>query len=207
MNFYHLILLDASGSMDCIRQTALSGCNETIQSIRSMQNKHPEQEHFITLVSFNSDDATRLILDCVPVSEAKELTVNDYCPESCTPLYDAVGLSILRLEKKISGADSCVLVTVITDGLENASSEFNADSLKRLVEKKKHDNWTFAFIGANQDEVMEAKKIGIHNSLSFEQNVSGTKRMFSRFGAAMRTFCEAAPTMSAEERDSSFFNE
>ena len=206
MNFYHLILLDASGSMSCIRRTALTGCNETIQSIRSMQTKHPDQEHYLTLVSFNSDAITNLILDNVPVAEVKELNESDYRPDSCTPLYDAVGLSILRLEKKITEADSSVLVTIITDGLENASSEFDANMLKKLVEKKKQSNWTFAFIGANQDEVMEADKIGIHNSMSFEQSETGTRKMFRTFGSAMAKFCMSAPSMSAEERDASFFD-
>lgn len=206
MNFYHLILLDASGSMDCIRQTALTGCNETIQSIRSMQRKNPDQQHYLTLVSFNSDSVTHAIFDNVPIDEAKELTAMDYIPDSCTPLYDAVGLSVLRLEKKLPEEEHCVLVTIITDGLENASTEFNAERLRKLVEEKKQHNWTFAFIGANQDEVMEAGKIGIHNSLSFEQNVAGTRRMFSRLGKAMARFCEA-PSASEAARDTGFFSE
>lgn len=207
MNFYHLILLDASGSMDCIRQTALTGCNETVQSIRSMQRKNPEQNHFLTLVSFNSDSVTNYVLDNVPVSEAKELTPADYQPDSCTPLYDAVGLSVLRLEKKMQGWDSLALVTIITDGLENASTEFNAEKLKKLIAEKKKNNWTFAFIGANQDEVVEAGKIGISNSLRFEQSAAGTGRMFRSFSKSMERFCEAAPCMTAEERDTSFFSE
>ena len=193
--------------MDCIRRTALTGCNETIQSIRSMQRNHPEQEHYVTLVSFNSDAITNLILDNVKITEAKELTEKDYVPDSCTPLYDAVGLSVLSLEKKISGDDSCVLVTIITDGLENASREFNANKVRQLVEERKKRNWTFAFIGANQDEVMEADKIGIHNSMSFEQSEGGTRRMFRKFGSAMAKFCAEAPCMTEEARETGFFSE
>ena len=207
MNFYHLILLDASGSMSCIRQTALTGCNETIQSIRSMQSQNPDQQHYLTLVSFNTDAITNLILDNVKINDAKELSERDYRPNSCTPLYDAVGLSVLSLEKKLPESDYCALVTIITDGLENASTEFNAERLKKLVEEKKKQNWTFAFIGANQDEVMEAGRIGIHNSLSFEQTEGGTRKMFSKFGSAMARYCMSAPSMTDEERDSAFFDE
>ncbi|MBQ8100468.1 MAG: VWA domain-containing protein [Paludibacteraceae bacterium] len=205
MNFYHLILLDASGSMNCIRQTALTGCNETLQSIRAMQHNHADQQHFVSLVSFNSEDPARIILDCRPAGGTTDLPANAYLPNACTPLYDAVGIAIARMERALPATDCCVLVTIITDGLENASIEYNAASLKRLVEQKKKQNWTFAFIGANQDEVMEAGRIGIRNTLRFDQNERGTRKMFSRLGTAMERFCKEAPVMTREERETGFF--
>lgn len=51
----NLIILDESGSMGSIEQQAINGVNETMQTIRSAQKKHEEQEHYVTFVSFNSD--------------------------------------------------------------------------------------------------------------------------------------------------------
>lgn len=52
---FNLLILDESGSMCSIEKATVSGLNETIQSIRNAQKKHPEQEHFVSLMSFNSE--------------------------------------------------------------------------------------------------------------------------------------------------------
>ena len=208
MNFYHLILLDASGSMDCIRHTALTGCNETIQSIRSTQRKSPDQQHRLTLVSFNSGNVTNRMIDNLPIEQCVDLKERDYIPDSCTPLYDAVGFSIRRLQEQAKSAEGekMFLVTIITDGLENDSKHFTAKQLKSIIEELKPQGWTFAFIGANQDEVLAANNIGIHNAMSFEQDEAGTRTMFEKLGKARAVFCQAAPRMSKDERDRNFFS-
>ena len=52
---FNLIILDESGSMCSIEKQAIDGVNETVQTIRAAQKKHEDQEHYLTLVSFNSD--------------------------------------------------------------------------------------------------------------------------------------------------------
>lgn len=193
-NFYHLLILDASGSMDIIRRTALNGCNENIQHILSLQQKGGDKEqHFVSLVSFNSSIKTHYIYDCLPIEEAKTLQESDYVPNDCTPLYDAIGFSCQKLQSQLNPQNqNFVLVTIITDGQENDSTEFSANQIKMFVEEYKHKGWTFAFIGANQDEVMEAGKLGIRNTMHFEQDAEGTTAMFSALRRAQGVFCEAA---------------
>ena len=67
---FNLIILDESGSMQSIKTAALNGMNETLQSISNAQKKHEDQEHVVTLVSFNSD-AVKTICDC-----GRKATVN-----------------------------------------------------------------------------------------------------------------------------------
>lgn len=208
MLFYHLIVLDASGSMGCIRRNALSGCNETIQSIRSLQAKsNGEHRHFLTLVTFNSTDVAHVVYDRMPIDSVGDLKPEQYVPDACTPLYDALGRSMTDLHRAIDRSQSySVLVTVITDGLENASTEYTADRIRRHVEEYKQSGWTFAFIGANIDEVMEAGKLGIRNSLSFEQTDEGTDRMFKCYRESVENYCCAAPAgLSKEDRETNFF--
>ncbi len=50
---YNLIILDESGSMASIEQATISGFNEVVQTIKGIEKKFPEQQHFISLVSFN----------------------------------------------------------------------------------------------------------------------------------------------------------
>ena len=54
-----------------------------------------------------------------------------------------------------------VLFVITTDGLENSSTEFNYNDIKRMIEAKKECGWEFLFLGANIDAGKEAEKIGM----------------------------------------------
>ena len=41
---HNLIIVDESGSMEVIRKQAFVGMNETLQTVRKMQEKFPDQE-------------------------------------------------------------------------------------------------------------------------------------------------------------------
>jgi Mg-chelatase subunit ChlD len=176
---YNLIILDESGSMSTIAQAALSGLNETLQTIRKSQEKYAnEQEHFITLVLFNGG-GTKKIFDLVTADKIGELNQKDYNPDCNTPLYDAMGSSISRLRAQIDKNSSHeVLVTIITDGYENASREFTGKMIKQMVEEMKSEGWTFAYIGANQDVDAVADSISIQSKFSYQANREGTEEMF-----------------------------
>lgn len=175
---FNLIILDESGSMSNIEQEAISGVNETIQTIRAAQKKYEEQEHFVTLVSFNSA-AVKSIYDCLEVGKVKELTSKEYIPACCTPLYDAMGDSLTKLQKMVAEKDK-VLVTVITDGYENDSHEYNGNTIKGLVEKLKQKRWVFTYIGANQNSQEVAFNISINNVMNFQTTQTGTHEMFTK---------------------------
>lgn len=174
---FNLIILDESGSMSSIEKQAIDGVNETVQTCRAAQKKHPEQEHLLTLVSFNSN-AIKTIYDKVEADRVEELTSKQYCPSCCTPLYDAMGNAINALRKSVAD-DDAVLVTVITDGSENSSTEYHATAIKQLVESMKEKGWMFTYIGANQDVEKVAKTISITNTLSFSADAQGTAQMFA----------------------------
>mgnify|MGYP002513510414 CR=1 FL=1 len=173
----NLIILDESGSMHSIKTAAVNGMNETLQSISNAQKKHEDQEHFVSLVTFNDDVKT--IYECVPVDEVKELTADTYQPDCCTALYDAMGISLNALRKKVAEDDK-VLVTVVTDGYENASKEYSGKAIKALVDELKAKGWVFAYIGANQDVEKVAGEMGIRNSLCFSASAEETNAMFAK---------------------------
>lgn len=50
---HNLIILDESGSMESIKATIIQGFNEVVQTIKGIEQQFPEQEHFISFVSFN----------------------------------------------------------------------------------------------------------------------------------------------------------
>ena len=178
---YNLIILDESGSMHSVWKSALDGANETIQTIRSTQEAHPEQRQYLTFVSFSDKGGGRfrVLVDNSPIETVKQLTTEDYVPSGNTPLWDAMGYSLSKLEQSVTDED-LVLVTIITDGYENASREYSGASIKSLVERLSAKDWAFAYIGANQDAIEVAGRMGIHNALNFDADQKGTLEMWRK---------------------------
>ena len=187
---YNLIILDESGSMQPIKQQVINGFNETVQTIKSAQKTHKNQKHFVSLVTFSDADKIRTVYDKIEVNQVEELTEETYQPCASTPLYDAMGIALTSLKKTAKSNDK-VLVTVITDGYENASREYNAQSIKNLVESLKTNGWIFAYIGANQDVIREASKISITNTLHFMPTSFGTEKMHKQERASRAKFYTA----------------
>lgn len=186
----NLIILDASGSMESIYSQALSGTNETIQTIRMSQKDHPELQQCLTLASFNSGkDYLKVKYSTTPIDEVKEITKEDYVACGCTALYDAMGEMISELKRKMTEEDR-VLVTIITDGYENSSTHWTGPQIKSLVEELRQTGWTFTYIGANQNVEEVSYRMGIRNSLAFEETSEGTKEMFARDSASRRRFMD-----------------
>ncbi len=183
---FNLIILDESGSMQCIKREAINSVNETVQTIRAAQRKYEDQEHYVSLVTFN-DDAIKTTYDCVPAMEVAELTDEQYMPDCCTPLYDAMGQSLNALRPKVA-ADDRVLVTIVTDGMENSSKEYTGKAIKALVDELKAKGWVFAYIGANHDVEQAAATISIHNTMSFNATMVGTAQMSKRSNSSRSSF-------------------
>lgn len=187
---FNLIILDESGSMQCIKTAAVNSVNETIQTIRAAEKKHEDQEHYVSFVTFNNDVKT--ICDCVPVADVRELSEENYSPDCCTALYDAMGMSVNALRKKI-GKEDKVLVTVVTDGEENASREYSGKAVKSLIDEMKSAGWVFAYIGANHDVEAAAGDISITNVMRFETTTAGVASMGTKLvNARIRFFDKIA---------------
>lgn len=189
MNIYNLIILDESGSMGTIKAQAISSMNETIQTIKAAQERHPELKQFISLISFSGDgmEGVKVIRDRVSAAAVSEIRDDEYIPNSCTPLYDAMGLGITSLDKAI-GKEDTVLVTIITDGMENSSRVYSSSAIAELVESQRKKGWTFAYIGANQDSVEVAREMNISNALNFKANSRGTRIMTKKLNSSRETF-------------------
>lgn len=179
---YNLIIMDQSGSMSCIRKAAIAGFNENLNNILEANEKYSEtQEQFVSLLVFSSNDI-RYIYNKVPASEVQKLTSKEYMPNGSTPLYDAMGLALTELRKDICDMENATAsVTVITDGMENASSEHNGSSIKALVEDlQQNEGWAFSYIGANQDVEAVSSSLSIHTSLTFDFSDEGMHKAWQR---------------------------
>jgi len=176
---YNLIILDKSGSMESIRKEAIDGYNETLGMIKAAQLKFLEtQEHRISLTTF-CDCGMDMIYDMVPVKDAEKLSKAKYEPCCGTPLYDAIGISVKKLKECVKGDKQAnVVVSIITDGFENASKEWSGAAVKALIDELKEEGWMFSFIGSAYNAKELAMNISITNTMQWSNTPDGTREMF-----------------------------
>ena len=177
---HNLIILDESGSMESIKKTIIQGFNEIVQTVKGIEKEFPEQEHFISLVTFNGL-GNKILHFIDPASRLEQIDEKRYQPNASTPLYDAMGFSFAKLRQVVENlTDYNVLVTILTDGEENASKEFTGIAIKKLIEELKLNRWTFTYIGADHDVEKFAASISITNTIHFQKNEANMKAMFAK---------------------------
>jgi Mg-chelatase subunit ChlD len=198
---HNLIILDESGSMQTIKKPTINGFNEVVQTIKGAREKFPEQEHFISLFTFNGDGIkTKLYRQAI--ADLEEINEKLYQPNSMTPLLDAIGISVSKLNYDLEGApDTNVLVTILTDGEENASKEYRAEQVKKLIDEQKAKSWTFTYIGANHDVEKVALSLSINNSIKFEATWEGTEKMFARESSSRINYLSKIQNNEAVDKD------
>ena len=128
----------------------------------------------------------------------KNAASGDACSHN-TPLYDAIGMGIAKINAQATDGDN-VLVTIITDGQENCSVEYDLRMIKNLIEKLKKQHWTFTFIGIGTDD-LDVEGIShsmvIDNHLQFTQDEEGTRAMFQKGCCSRMRFNERLSEDSA----------
>lgn len=181
---YHLIVLDKSGSMSSVRDVTISGLNEQLQSVRQSQIDLDDQEQRICFVTFNKDVDSTLRWN-VPIEDVNDFAEEDYVPNGGTALNDAICTGINKLKKEIKDElydrTANVMVTIMTDGHENASTEFTATQAKELVaEVETTGRWTISFIGCGNNVFDVASSYGIShgNTMSYSAGLVGTAEAF-----------------------------
>lgn len=176
---HNLIILDESGSMRAIKDSIIDGFNELLQTAKEMQLKFPEQEHLITFLSFNSKNFTFQMLNG-SVQLLKPLNKDNYKPNDDTPLFDAIGMGISKIQELVKNTENFnVLVTILTDGAENASNKFTGEGIKLLVEVLSTQRWTFTYVGTEHDVESIADELSIKNTMRWEKNNESMHMMFA----------------------------
>lgn len=146
---HYLLLLDRSGSMQRCWTATLNALDAQLEVIYRATSDQPKLRVTINLVVFN-DRFETLVYQAKPEA-CKRFPVHHLFPEGNTGLFDAMGFSFQQLRGAMK-ADDIALVTVITDGMENASQHFDGPRLSALMDElKASGKWSFSFMGADFD--------------------------------------------------------
>lgn len=214
-NTSHVIfVLDDSGSMQSCRAATISGYNEYLQA----QKKDALETGIPTFVSLYKFDGSSVnaVFNRAPVEFVKELDEKSYDPQGMTNLYDAIGGVMMKINSQLSAnkkADrDSVIITILTDGAENASKTFNNLAIKQMVEKAEGKNWGFMFLGANIDAFAAGSSLGfgVNNTIQYDTKSMGntmqaasamTSRMRSAYASGMDTsMIYASASFTDQER-------
>lgn len=179
-------VLDRSGSMARGIESTIEGYNEQIRAVQ-VGAKGIGQTSY-TSVQF----ASNVDISCVAgsVDNITYLTEETYQPDGNTALLDAIGATIAALLETphIHGAKTANLITVFTDGQENASRIYAAPMIKGLIERlEATDHWTFALVGPLSSVRGLADSLAIQqgNTLGYDEtSVTDKRRAFSRAASA-----------------------
>lgn len=94
-----------------------------------------------------------------------------------------------------------VFVCIITDGLENASTEFTHAAIKRLIEQQeKVYSWTFLYMGADQDAIEVGAAMGVSPDRSLTYSRAESRSAYRAMShAVVRARFATADGATAEE--------
>jgi Mg-chelatase subunit ChlD len=209
------LILDGSGSMDRHKQETIDGFNEQLQSIRS--NVAQGDDVRVTSVIFRGTGlkgVKRLVVKG-RIEDVGELTAENYRPNGDTPMYDAVGDTIVALsDEDVADTDVAFLFVIISDGQENSSGEWVAsapahkgEKIAALIrEKQANGRWSFMYIGANQNLAQVTQHMGIQqqNVYGYEPTGRGMSLMNSALSNSNRAYLSArsrglSPEVAATE--------
>ena len=192
----HIIcILDRSGSMSSIMSDSIGGFNEFLR-----QQKKLPGEATITIHLF--DDKHEWLYECADLKNVKELTNTQWFPRGTTALYDAIGKTInqdkVTLNRLGSEKPSKVLVCIVTDGLENASKEYNRENIQNLIKQCENDDWNFIYLAANQNAFAVGTSFGISyaNTYTYNANsvgVAGMSATLNNATTSYRSMSSSAP--------------
>ena len=148
-----IFILDESGSMSAMGIEPVQAVNKFIDDQKVAMG---DDGATFSLWKFSSTVVK--LIDDVPLKDVKEFS--DFQPKDMTSLYDAIGHAI-DTKKKKSSFDNVVCI-ILTDGLENSSTEYSAATIRSMIkDMEENHNWKFVYLGANQDAFAVGDAMGV----------------------------------------------
>lgn len=176
------IVQDRSGSMSPLRSDVIGGFNNFVE-----EQKAAPGECRLTFIQFDTQEPYGVVCDNQPIAEVSPLTTESYQPRGGTPLYDAIGVAMMKTGERLRNMPekqrpNKVIFVVMTDGDENSSLEY---TLARIQEMIKHQEstygWHFVYLGANQNAWAVGISAGIAsaNIANYKATPAGTHKSYA----------------------------
>lgn len=190
-NVHITVILDRSGSMEDIRKDVIGGFNRFLDEQKSI----PGQKVTMTFVQFDGQDPFEAICRYAPIEEVVHLDEGTFVPRGSTPLLDAIGQGVRALDGDILNQEESerpgkVIFTIITDGQENSSVEYEKAQVVDLIDKKTKAGWEFVFLTADLSAFSDAREYGLRegSSMHFMKSSECVKNAFVAYSKNVRRY-------------------
>lgn len=203
--------------MEHLIDSTISGFNEYIQSV---QRDNPTAEVSVTMFSQSTGfqlandtkkphNSSRISSNYRPlvintaIKQVPKLTRENYRPHGNTPLLDALGYTITQIRDHVKAHKTkpTVLFVIMTDGEENASTEWTLPKVLTLISNREKKGWKIIYLGANQDQFTAdsiATGLGLPVGAAYAYSGQNTKSVF-RGMASSTTSLAASPNMTSAD--------
>jgi hypothetical protein len=173
---HYAFILDQSGSMEPIKKEVVASFNEQVEAVKKLKRKNPDSTIKFTLCVFNDEIEFRFISQ--DIAEINKIGPGEYQPNSCTALYDAIGLTYMKTRKHIKSNDQ-VFFVIFTDGLENASTDYKAEDIQKFLARASEKRWQVKFFCGDEDNLFYKQQLGFSDSqvMPVSLNEAGLKTM------------------------------
>jgi hypothetical protein len=179
--YTHLTLVvDRSGSMSDIRDDAQGGIQELLREQFAETGKLA-----VTLVEFDdvANDVARM---------ATSPFTYELHPRGTTALLDTVGREIAQTGINLDALPESerpgrVVFVVVTDGAENASTEYTLEKLRADIARQRDQfNWQFQFIGAGED-AWQGAELGMKSS-TFARSGKNQRKVYGDMNDSLKNY-------------------
>jgi len=185
-----LAIVDKSGSMEHLTKDTVGGINSFISDQKAL----PGKANLSVLLFDNTPHYWQSAAD---VTKVKEFTEKDYKEGGMggTALYDAIGFGFEELGSRLKGMKEedrpgKVIIAILTDGGENASTKFSLEKIQEMIKTQTEVySWGILYLAAGPEAFEAGQNIGLHlnNLVSFANNAGNTKSAYSTISRSVKT--------------------
>lgn len=179
------IVLDCSSSMGHIINDVQKVFTKQIEFLRKSSILF-NQETRVSVYTFSN--TVKCIINDVDV--ARPMEIGNLYAKGCTALLDAIGLAIedMNILPQKYG-DHAFLIYILTDGEENESKKYNANSFKSLMHNIPSNYTIAAFVPDNNSKrMMEGYGLSPGNVEKWDTTKDGIEEVGRKFEASMNTY-------------------
>lgn len=174
---HDFILLDRSGSMASQWSEALGSVNAYVKKLAD-----EKVDTGVTLMVFDKPHGKAdftVVRDRITPETWHPVADTEVSPRGYTPLNDAIGRIVALAKQGTPNGQQYdkVAIIIMTDGLENASVEYNHFQAKALLDSCREKGWQVLFLGANFDNAAQATSYNTaptHTVQSSTRNLGAT---------------------------------
>jgi len=155
-----IFLVDRSGSMNFNNRK-----EQVVSEFNKLIKKQRELDGECLISFFQFDDEFEKVFETKNLKDVELMKQVDFVPRGMTALYDSIVKCINNTGERLKNTKESerpekVIVAVITDGEENASTENDYSNVKEVIQHQEDKyNWSVVFLSEDLQAVEDSQRM------------------------------------------------